>query len=1054
MIAGLLTLVSAGCCSVSPGSRFEAISDVPGSIAFETAESTLLDLDVSPDGDEIVFTILGDLYVVPVGGGHAESVRATNGWKLGPRFSPDGGKIAYTVDENSRSNGVWVLDRLEDRLTQIGDRNSELLAWSHDNRKVLVSDGAGVLSWRSVLDAGHSSDLTHTSDLNVHSVVVSPDGSSLYVAGSLRQGGSADIYRIDSVTGRRELILAGATDVLSELRLTGDGTRLAYLARPDSYYAETLSIRLLNLGDGMKRNVASTAYVGRTFSYGLAGDGSAVYFPAEGRIASVDIGTGKTSSIPFKAHIQKQLRESVLPKGSTAIEKIRHLRWITASTDRRNIVFSAVGKIWVYDTATAVARRLTDADHREYAPSISPDGRHVAYVTWSDQDYGSVRVLCLKSGQERMGSSATGFYTNPTWSPDGDSLAYLAARPGHEQDHFRPSDLTGMDLIVQSLSDGRARVVADISAPYHSMTRFYTPLQFVENGDRILFSEPVKYSFPLRRALVSVSKDGQDKKVHLVHDNRIDHIVSSPDSMNLAVIRRTGLSLAELDKPITELERASLAGDDIRQRQLSESGASYAHWQEEGALLWSFNNRVYSWQEEGGGAIQSFEIDIKDANGLQPGYLALTNARLITLGPEQVMESGSILIRGNSIQEVVDSKGWSPPPGAVTVDLTGKTVMPGLIDTHTHVHQLPFGGVEIFPQVKREYLSSLAYGVTTLFDPAAPTLSVFAQAEMVAAGAMLGPRVYSTGAVLQPYAGGMNYVDTRDPASVERIVSGLEESGALMIKSYGQERENDRETVLQAGIRNDIPIIGHGDRQAVGDLLLALEGFPVIEHMPRVSPMRNDVLSLFALARTHITPTINVSLTAVQGSPYHRFFCSMYRDRKFRRFAAMNSSMYRGEAKDFCQNVHAEFRDLRLEHGLNDIKNLVRSDVDVSIGSHASNGIGAHWEMNWYARAGLSALEVLQSATIVGARKLGLEESLGSIEAGKLADLVILNSDPLEDINNTQDIEYVVANGRLFHSVSMTQLFPDYKVLKKPVWFSDERWEELRPEAPGPLRVD
>ena len=168
----------------------------------------------------------------------------------------------------------------------------------------------------------------------------------------------------------------------------------------------------------------------------------------------------------------------------------------------------------------------------------------------------------------------------------------------------------------------------------------------------------------------------------------------------------------------------------------------------------------------------------------------------------------------------------------------------------------------------------------------------------------------------------------------------------------------------------------------------------------------------------------------------------------------MNSSMYRGEAKDFCQNVHAEFRDLRLEHGLNDIKNLVRSGVAVSIGSHASNGIGAHWEMNWYARAGLSALEVLQAATIVGARKLGLEESLGSIEAGKLADLVILNSDPLEDINNTQDIEYVVANGRLFHSVSMTQLFPDYKVLKKPVWFSDERWEELRPEAPGPLRVD
>ena len=446
------------------------------------------------------------------------------------------------------------------------------------------------------------------------------------------------------------------------------------------------------------------------------------------------------------------------------------------------------------------------------------------------------------------------------------------------------------------------------------------------------------------------------------------------------------------------------------------------------------------------------KIELIVPRALQYQNYVLANAQIITMNDRNDFVSGSILIKQSRIAAIGKLEELPVTDEIPIFDMAGLYVAPGLFDSHTHMHQLIHGGVEISARIKREYISNLSNGITTIFDPAASTISVFSQAEMIDAGIMLGPRVFSTGDIVDPDIKGRNYVPTYLDHVARATVGRLVSSGALMIKSYGQRFAEGRKSLLEAGREWNIPIIGHGDTSIIGDAQLVLEGFSVVEHMPRGSPMYDDFIGLYARSGVYITPTLFASARSQRGSVFNEYLGRQSGNKKYLMFAALGPTRTLERIRRITNGDAIHIGGVFLDRTIEDLISIIREGGNVSLGSHSGDGAALHWEMELLADHGLSPLEAIRLSTIAGAEKLGVTADLGSVEAGKLADLIVLNCNPLENIRCTSDIEYVVKNGFVYHADSMTQMWPEYKPLPRLWWHSDKDWEELKPELPEPWK--
>jgi len=346
------------------------------------------------------------------------------------------------------------------------------------------------------------------------------------------------------------------------------------------------------------------------------------------------------------------------------------------------------------------------------------------------------------------------------------------------------------------------------------------------------------------------------------------------------------------------------------------------------------------------------------------------------------------------------------------VDVAGRTIVPGYIDGHGHG---PYGDADLVPQQNWSILAHLALGVTTVHDPSSTASEVFAAAEMQRAGVILGPRLFSTGEIVYGARNPGRYaqIDTYEDALDH--VRRLELSGAHSIKNYNQPRRNQRQMVAAAGRAENIAVVAEGGSLLTMDLTLIADGNTVLEHNLPQARLYEDVLSFFSQSRVAYNPTLVVTYGGLAGDPYWAQAEPVYRHPLLTKHvppAALANRVRTQTAppEQFVDQYSARESDRLAERG-----------VLVATGGHGQQqGLATHWEIWSHTRGGATPLEALQHATIDAAKAYGFRD-IGSIEPGKLADLVILSANPLEDIRNSDDVAQVMLNGRLYDAATLNE---------------------------------
>ncbi len=407
------------------------------------------------------------------------------------------------------------------------------------------------------------------------------------------------------------------------------------------------------------------------------------------------------------------------------------------------------------------------------------------------------------------------------------------------------------------------------------------------------------------------------------------------------------------------------------------------------------------------------KIGLQLKTDIPEGKVAFTNARIISMKGDEVIEGGTIVIDGNRIVAV--GKNVAVPADAKVIDASGKTIMPGIVDVHAHLGTFRLG---MSPKKQWSYYANLAYGVTTTHDPSSTTEMVFSQSEAVKSGAMVGPRIYSTGTILYGADGNFKaVVNSLDDARSH--LRRLKAVGGFSVKSYNQPRREQRQQIIQAARELDMSVYPEGGSTFFHNMSMILDGHSGIEHNIPVAPFYKDVIEVWKASNTGYTPTLIVNYGGNSGEFYWYQKTKAWDKERLLRFTPR--SIVDGRARRVTLVPDEEYEKGHLETSRG-CKALADAGVKVNLGAHGQlQGLGAHWELWMLQQGGMSNLEALRAATLNGAEYIGMGSEIGSLEAGKLADLIVLDANPLEDIQNTEHVRYTMVNGRLYDAATMAE---------------------------------
>ncbi len=1028
------------------------VANPPGEtydVEIDVEEGTWMSLDVSGDGEEIVFDLLGDLYTIPIAGGDATALTSGLPWDMQPRYSGDGKWIAFTSDRGGGDN-IWIMKRDGADPRQVTKEDFRLLnspAWSPDSQFIAArkhftsrrSLGAGEI-WLYHISGGSGLQLNEkpNEQKDLGEPAFSPDGRYVYYSHDSTPGSTFQynkdsntqiytIHRIDRETGEIERYISGPGGAIRPTP-SPDGRYLAFVRRVRFktvlFLHEIESGRLTPLYDGLERDMQETWAVHGVYpTMAWTPDSSSIVFWAQGKIHRVDVATKEVAEIPFRVRQTHKMQEAVRYPVDVGPEEfdVRMLRWVEVSPAGDGVVFQALGHLWVRDlgedgSPTGAPRRLTSQeDHFELYPSFSRDGSSIVYVTWNDDELGSVRVVPATGGEGRAVTTQPGHYVEPVFSGDGATIVYRKSGGGR------------VTSPLYSSERGLYKVAAAGGEPTRIATSGVRP-HFAATSDRVYFMtyEPEDKRALKSVALVADAVDGRAERTYATSEAAVEYRVS-PDGRWLAFTERYNAYVA----PFVPIGKAIDLGpetESIPVRQVSRDTGDYLHFSGDGQrLYWSMGPELYrrdlkdafaflegAPEELPEPAAGGVAIGFKAPSDQPTGQVAFLGARIVTMKGDEVIDDGTVVVDGPRIAAVGARDDVEVPEGAYVVDVSGKTIIPGLVDAHWHGSQ---GSNEINPQRNYFNYSSLAFGVTTIHDPSNDTSTFFAAAELRKAGQIVGPRLFSTGTILYGAAGEYQaVVNSLDDARSH--LRRMKAVGAISVKSYNQPRREQRQQVLAAARELEIMVVPEGGSLFQHNMTMVVDGHTGVEHSLPVANVYDDVLQLWSKSAAGYTPTLVVAYGGMSGELYWYHHTNVWENERLLAFTPRTRVDPRSRRRSMApEEEYNHFAIARHAKELNDV------GVKINIGAHGQReGLGAHWETWMLAQGGMTPHEALRAATSNGAHYLGMDDQIGSIEAGKLADLLVLDKNPLEDIRNSESVLYTMVNGRLYDAASMDEI--------------------------------
>ena len=1077
-------------------------------IEFSTDQGTWLSLDVSPDGQTILFELVGDLYTIPITGGEAKKLTTGLAFNSQPHYSPDGKKIAFISDRGGAEN-VWIADADLSNPKQLSqDEQSEFASpvWTPDGNYVIAARvtqfpiGASEL-WMYHVKGGAGVQVTksHTKPdtrprqwINTLGASPSRDGRFLYYVSRQTNNGFynvtfplSQIVRRDRITGDEDPVTDAPGSGISPV-ISPDGTLLVYGTR---YETETgLRIRDLKNGEEhwlkypVQRDDQESLFT-RDFlpSYAFTPDGKEVVAAWGGKIHRISVATGEDKEIPFTAKISRDLGPdlNVAMKVEQGPVQVRLIQQPAQSPDDKRLAFSALTHLYVMDLPGGTPRRLTSADAREFQPRWSPDGQWIAYVTW---EQGGGQIWKMRSdgqGAPQQLTRTPAYYRDLAWSPDGQRIVALRApRQGRveqfdEWDHTTPN----LDLIWLPSEGGEVNLILPargVASPH-----------FGPEPDRIyVYSDA---------GLISLRYDGTDRRTIVKVIGKVwfpqpdkpdgapaDDVRISPDGQWALAQVTNQVYLFSVPRVGGEALTVDVSKSPVPIRKITDVGGDYMGWADQGkTIVWAEGSTFFRLPLEKvefeapkkadddqktpdkapppsktAASVDpaASDLDSKDADSkkdekkklpkLHPeeiavsmqfprhkpsGTAVLRGARVITMHGDEVLEDGEVVIQDDHITAVGKRGSVTVPAAAKVIDVSGKTIVPGFIDIHPHWNEIR----RVVMDVQNwSFLANLAYGVTAGRDPQTATNDMFAYQDLVDTGEILGPRAYSTGPGVFPDNDFQSLDDAK--AVVERYRKFYR---TTYLKSYLVGNRKQRQWMVMACKQLGVMPTTEGGLDMKLNLTHAIDGFSGNEHSMPITPLFKDVVEFWSRSGIFYTPTFIVAYGGPWAENYYYEKTEVHDDPKVRHFIPHNIIDDRTRRRTiWTRKDELVFPRLAAE----DAK-LIKAGGKVCIGSHGQfQGLGYHWEMWSLAAGGVPNLEVLKSATIHGAEAIGLAQDLGSIEAGKLADLVVLNQNPLDDIHNTNTIQYVMKNGELFQGDTLNEVYPVEKPLA-PLWWWNEK---------------